>query len=463
MPVQSSDRSPGIKLALAIFVGFLLSVPLFMVWMLVYDRQQQSEFAQASIAAGWGGPQVMTGPLLVIPYRADVVETVTVNNVPETRTRQVWRKLILSPELSDIDTRIRPEQRRHSIYEVVVYEAQVSGRARFAMPQDLARFGVAPGQMDLGRAELRFGLSDPRGLGANPRVSAGGSPLRLQPGGGEGASGFFAWVDAGALLGQPILVDYSYALRGNGSLSLAPRAGDTRWRLRSPWPSPSFQGGFLPATRAIGPHGFDAVYRVGNLALGQSLVAVADLDAPATDPSRPAADSDDRPTRSNVADSQSAQVSLVQPVDLYSQVDRAAKYGFLFVGFTFLAFLMFDIIGGVRVSPVEYLLVGAGLVLFFVLLLAFAEVIGFLLAYLLAASAITILNTAYSAAVLKSWRRAGLVGALLAGLYAVLYVLLSLEAYSLLIGSLMLFVALAAVMYVTRNLSWGGQGEEAPA
>src|SRR4051794_34093679 len=102
MPVLSSDRSPGMKLALAIFVGFLLSVPLLMVWMLVYDRQQQSEFAQASIAAGWGGPQVMTGPLLVIPYRADIVETVTVNNLPETHTRQVWRKLILSPELSDI-------------------------------------------------------------------------------------------------------------------------------------------------------------------------------------------------------------------------------------------------------------------------------------------------------------------------------------------------------------------------
>ena len=152
-----------------------------------------------------------------------------------------------------------------------------------------------------------------------------------------------------------------------------------------------------------------------------------------------------------------AQVSLVEPVDLYSQVNRSTKYGFLFIGFTFLAFLLFDVIGGVRVSAVEYLLVGAGLVLFFVLLLAFAEVIGFALAYILASAAIAGLNTAYSAAVLKSWRRAGFIGALLVGLYAMLYVLLSLEAYSLLIGSLMLFVALAAVMYVTRNLNWGGR------
>ena len=451
MSVQSDDRSPGLKLTLVLLVGFLLSVPLFMVWMLVYDREQQSEVAQASIAAGWGGPQVMSGPLLVIPYRADVVETVTENGRQVRRTRQVWQKLTLSPELSDVATQIRPELRRRSIYEAVIYEAQVSGRARFAMPQDLSRFGVAVGQMDLSRAELRFGLSDPRGLGANPRVGVGGLPLRLQPGGVQGAPGFFAWIDVAGLVGRPLLVDYDYAFRGNGSLGLAPRAGDTRWRLRSSWPSPSFQGGFLPGQRRVGAEGFDAVYRIGNLALGQSLVSTGETEPAAA------------PAAGDPNGGQLAQVSLVQPVDLYSQVNRAAKYGFLFVGFTFLAFLMFDVIGGVRVSPVEYLLVGAGLILFFVLLLAFAEVIGFLPAYLLAAAAITGLNTAYSAAVLKSWRRAGLIGALLAGLYAVLYILLSLEAYSLLIGSLMLFVALAAVMYATRNLNWGGASEGAEA
>ena len=105
---------------------------------------------------------------------------------------------------------------------------------------------------------------------------------------------------------------------------------------------------------------------------------------------------------------QTAQISLIQPVDLYSRVNRATKYGFLFIGFTFLALLMFDVIGGVRISPVEYLLMGAALVLFFVLLLAFAEVIGFTAAYIVASAAIAGLNTAYSAAVLKSWRRAGI-------------------------------------------------------
>jgi inner membrane protein len=284
--------------------------------------------------------------------------------------------------------------------------------------------------------------------------------LRLQPGGAAGATGgrgFFAWLDAASLVRQPIMVEFAYDFRGNGSLGLAPHAGDTLWRVRSAWPHPSFQGGFLPAERNVDASGFTATYRVGNLALGRSLVQTG--PAGASDGTETMATMDGDPARASGPASQTAQISLVQPINLYSQVDRAAKYGFLFIGFTFLAFLMFDVIGGVRVSAVEYLLVGAALILFFVLLLALAEVIGFMFAYIAASAAIAGLNTAYSAAVLKSWRRAGFIGGLLAGLYAVLYILLSLEAYSLLIGALMLFVALAAVMYVTRNLNWGGAPE----
>lgn len=462
MGLFSFDRSPGAKLLLALLIGALLAIPLFATWLLVYDRQQQSEFAKASIAEGWGGPQVLGGPLLVIPYRASIVETVTEGASQVTRAREVWRELTLSPEFSHIATRIRPELRTRSIYEVVVYEAAVDGRARFAMPADLARFGVAVEEMDLSRAELRFGLSDPRGLGATPRVSVGGEDLRLQPGGGTsatGGAGFFAWLHAGALAGRPVEVDYAFTFRGNRALGLAPQAGETNWRVTSSWPHPSFQGSFLPAERRVTDEGFAAVSRVGNLALGQSLVSTGgetpDRLAPPPPPMVRGIDVV-APGAGHVA-----QVSLIQPVDLYAQVNRAAKYGFLFIGFTFLTFLLFDVIGGVRVSGVEYLLVGAGLILFFVLLLAFAEVIGFTAAYVLASAAIAGLLTAYSAAVLKSWRRAAFIGGLLVALYVVLYVLLSLEAYSLLIGSLMLFAALAAVMYLTRNIEWGARvGEE---
>jgi len=457
------ERTPGFKLALTIAIGLLLSIPLFSVYLLNYDRQSQMREATQSITEGWGGAQAMAGPVLVIPYRATATETVVERGQSVTRSRDVTRELSLSPEVIELTTDVRPQVRKRSIYEAVVYDARVAGKARFAFPPDLARTGVEIAQMDLARAELRFGISDPRGLGANPRVLADGKQLRLQPGGGSsGGRGFFAWIDATTVASKPMVVDFVYEFRGNEALSLAPQAGETRWTVKSSWPSPSFGGAFLPTGRQIDVKGFTARYSIGNLSLGRSLVTTGDagganLIERVQPPSR-----DYSAASAPVADAgpvQTAQISLIQPVDPYSQVNRAVKYGFLFIGFTFLALLMFDVIGGVRVSAVEYLLMGAALVLFFVLLLAFAEVIGFKPAYIVAAGAIAGLNTAYSAAVLKSWRRAAFIGGLLIGLYAVLYVLLSLEAFSLLIGSLLLFAALAGVMYATRRIDWGAKRE----
>jgi inner membrane protein len=458
------ERTPGFKLFLTIIIGLVLAIPLFSVYLLAYDRQSQQQEATRSITAGWGGPQAMAGPVLVIPYRATATETVVENGQSVTRSRDVTRELTLAPEAVDMSTAVKPQVRKRSIYEAVVYDARVIGKARFAFPPDLARTGVDPAAMDLTRAELRFGLTDPRGLGANPRVATAGRPLRLQPGGGSsGGRGFFAWIDATGLATAPIAVDFAYEFRGNASLSLAPQAGDTRWTVRSSWPSPSFGGDFLPGDRHVRDAGFDASYQVGNLALGRSLVTTGEAGA-SNVVERVPTPTADYATATPAAGGDAVQVaaiSLVQPVDLYSQVNRAVKYGFLFIGFTFLALLMFDVIGGVRVSAVEYLLMGAALILFFVLLLAFAEVIGFTPAYILASGAIAGLNTAYSAAVLGSWRRAAFIGGLLVGLYAVLYILLSLEEFSLLIGSLLLFAALAGVMYATRRIDWAGRRDDA--
>ena len=463
---SARERTPAMKLLITILIAAALAVPIFMVWFLVYDRQSQSQQAQTSITAGWGGPQAIAGPVLVIPYRASATETVVERGQSVTRSRDVMRELTLAPEAVAVKTGIRSQHRKRSIYEAVIYDAKVEGRARFVMPPDLARFGVAMADLRLDRAELRFSLSDPRGLGANPQVKAQGAPLRLQPGGGStGGRGFFAFIDAGPLGGGgQIGVEFAYDVRGNGALSLAPQAGDTRWTVTSNWPHPSFGGSFIPGERRVTDKGFSASYRIGNLALGRALVSTADAGSVSEVPAPNVMAGPAPPVRGDVGAAQTAEISLIQPVDLYSRVDRSAKYGFLFIGFTFLALLMFDVIGGVRVSAVEYLLMGAALVLFFVLLLAFAEVIGFTPAYVLAAAAIAGLNTAYAAAVLKSWRRAAFIGGLLVGLYAVLYILLSLEAFSLLIGSLLLFVALAGVMYATRRIDWGARrGEEAAA
>jgi inner membrane protein len=460
---MASERSPGFKLFFAGLIGIILIIPLMMVYALLWDRKEQANTAQISIAAGWGGPQVMVGPVLVIPYLADSVETVNVNGKETTRTVRVTKELFLSPESNSIKTELKPDRKKRSIYESVLFVAQNSGTARFALPADFARYGIPRDSLNLGGAELRFGISDARGLQADSKVLVNGAARELQPGKGLAASnnsGFFTFIDWDG--NTPLEVSYAYSFRGNKSLTMVPRGKETRWDVKSSWPSPSFAGDFLPNKREVKSSGFTSTHAVTNLALGQSLVLTEDLGAPQQSIEGAYAApmvSSSTTGQAIGGPSQAATIGLVEPVDLYSQVDRSVKYGFLFIGFTFLAFLMFDVVGGARVAAAEYLLTGAGLVLFFVMLLAFAEVVGFMWAYLIAAGAITGLLTTYSAAVLKSWNRAKFIGGLLVGLYATLYVLLNLEAYSLLIGSVLLFIALAVVMWATRRIDWSAKRE----
>lgn len=459
---MTTERSPGWKLFLVGIIGIVLVIPLMMIYALVWDRQSQSQTAQNSIAAGWGGPQTVVGPILVIPYTSTNTETVDENGTLRTRTVTLKKELFLSPETNNVKTELKPDRKKKSIYESVLFVASNSGTARFSFPADFARYGIKPEALNLAAAELRFGISDARGLQADSRVVANGQALTLQPGKGlaaSGGSGFFTPLEWDGV--TPLDVSYNFSIRGNKSLSLVPRGGETRWSVKSTWPSPSFSGNFLPENdkTKVTDKGFYSYHAVTNLALGQALVMTQDPGRPST-----AMEPGDRATVASESEtgsgySQAATIGLVEPVDLYSQVDRSVKYGFLFIGFTFLAFLMFDVIAGAKVAAAEYLMTGAGLVLFFVLLLAFAEVVGFMWAYMVAAGAITGLLTAYSAAVLKSWVRARVIAGLLIGLYATLYVLLSLEAFSLLIGSLLLFAALAVVMWATRNIDWGAKRE----
>ncbi len=461
-------RSPGFKLLLVGLIALLLTIPLLVVYALVRDRESQSHTAQASITAGWGGPQIVSGPVLVIPFTRQSSETEIVGGQQRTRTVEVRDELFVSPLSHSATAELSPERRSYSIYASVIYQAALAGTARFALPDDLERYGVRRDRLMLDQAELRFGVSDPRGLQTDAAVTADGRAVPLQPGRGLASSngaGFYGFVAWG---GDPLTVRYSYGLRGSRSIALVPRGGNTDWQVTSPWPHPSFGGSFLPDAKQVSADGFAARFSVPNLALGQALVTTADhgppiIAEPGQEDIYMTTSMTDR--ESSAGPSMAASIGLIEPVDLYSRVDRSVKYGFLFIGFTFLAFFMFDVVAGARVAAAEYLLTGAGLVLFFVLLLAFAEVIGFSWAYVVASTAIIGLLTASSAAVLKSRRRAGFIGALLLGLYATIYTLLSLEALSLVIGSVLLFLALAGVMYATRNIDWSqvGRSEEAEA
>ncbi|WP_240310912.1 cell envelope integrity protein CreD [Altererythrobacter sp. ZODW24] len=447
------------KLVFAILIAAALTIPLLIVYALVSDREGQSQVAQNAIVAGWGGPQTVSGPVIAIPYREEREQVTMVDGQSVTRTTTVRDELYLSPTSQSVNAKLEPDTKKKSIYETVIYTADMSGKAKFTLPEDFGQFGVERDQLILDEAELRFGISDPRGLQSAANVTVGGDAMTLLPGKGLAAtnrSGFYGTLDWDGA--TPLDIVWSYDLQGSRSLGVVPRGGQTKITIASPWEHPNFGGSFLPPAPTIGADGFEAVYDVSNLALGQAMVMTNDLGAPM-------AVSGDMFMEEAMVDrgvapgtSMVATVGLTDPVDLYSQIDRSVKYGFLFIGFTFLTYLMFDIVAGARVAAAEYLLTGTGLVLFFVMLLAFAEVIGFALAYLVASAAIIGLLTAYSAAVLGSWTRAKVIGGMLVGLYALLYVLLSLEAWSLMIGSLLLFFALAAVMYATRRIDWSGMG-----
>ncbi|VVT14048.1 cell envelope integrity protein CreD [Erythrobacter sp. EC-HK427] len=459
---MAKSRSPGMKLLLTAVIAGVLIVPLMMVYALVWDRQSQSETAQAQITAGWGGPQTVTGPLLVIPYTATENSSETVDGATVTRERQVRRELFVSPQTQAVETAIDPDRKSYAIYESIVYEAAISGTAQFALTDDLQRLGIAREALLLDAAELRFGVSDPRGLTDGARVTANGEALALNPGGGPLATGGSGFSTPVSWAGDaPLTVRWEYGLRGSSSLGMVPRGGETSWNITSQWPHPSFTGNFLPNNREVTGEGFTASYSgITNLALGERLLSVSDHAPPADERMEGYAVGSGADPVLEAASSAVTRIALVDPVDLYSQVDRAVKYGFLFIGFTFAAFLMFDIVGGAKVASAEYLLTGVGLILFFVLLLAFAEIVGFALAYVIAAAAVIGLLTAYSAAVLGTWKRAGFIGGMLAGLYALLFVLLSMETFSLVIGAVLLFVALAGIMYATRNVEWSAIRQE---
>ncbi|MEM6476965.1 MAG: cell envelope integrity protein CreD [Pseudomonadota bacterium] len=454
---MTKERSPGVKLLMVCMIGAALIVPIMMVYLLVSDRQHQARIAQESVNNAWAGPQVVAGPQLVVPYRVTRETQEVVDGKPVTRRSQVRELLYIAPSKQTLDTTIDPEVRsRGTIHKSVVYDTAIKGTARFAMPEDLGRLGTEPEQLLLEEALVQFPISDPRGLQTDASLTVAGEKLDLRPGlgnseAGSGVHAFYDWSE-----GEELAIDFAYGLRGSSAFSMVPRGEETNLSVKSSWPHPSFTGGFLPgdADKEVSADGFTAKWSISNLALGQSLVSTASPGLPSgqlVDEARAYETFEEVPQTTEV---KMATIRLMEPVDLYKRVERALKYGFLFIGFTFLAFLMFDIVAGARVASAEYLLTGAGLVLFFVMLLAFAEIIGFALAYVVASGAIIGLLTSYSAAVLGGWRRAGFIAALLTGLYAVLYVLLNLEAWSLMIGSLMLFLALAAVMYATRAIDW---------
>lgn len=420
-------------------LALVMLIPLAQVNDLVGEREGRAREATRTIAERWGAQQLVGAPVLVVPVRRQEVRerTVAPGMAPIKELTTVEEREYVLADRAAMVGKVAPDIRHYGIYETAVYTAdlQVEGRFRAADVTALAAPGVEP-QWE--RAELRVPIADVRGIRRISTLHFGDHELTFAPSSGGianvGAVGVPAPLDADKL-GETLPFSFTLTLAGTERLAVLPLARETDLHLTSPWPDPGFDGAFLPASRHVGASGFDADWQV--LDLNRKLAQHwRESDAP------------------GALSETSFGITLTQPASSYQQNVRAGKYGVLFIALTFVAFFLFEVLRGLRVHPVQYLLVGLALCTFYVVLLALSEQIGFGPAYALAAACVVAMIGGYAGVVLAA-RRAGLVlGALVAVIYGLLYGLVVSEDYALLMGSLALLAAVAALMYLTRRVDW---------
>lgn len=415
-----------------------LLVLLSMVDGVVGARRVRQAEVEANIADTAARQQTVIGPVLIVPYRHRVTETVAVEGGGKrTVVREIDRRAVFLPEALDADGSADVAPRRRGLYRALLYTFRGNLRANFRVP---ARLGleVAAEDIVVGKAWLAMGLSDVRGLQSDPAVRWAGRTLEVAQGTAHDPLGPGVHADVGTLdvsAPRDYAVSVNLELLGTNSLSIAPVGRSTTFTLDSAWPHPSSIGRFLPRARAEGEGYFPAKWSVSHL----STNAAAALTA-AVEGQRPAPDT--------------LGVAFMEPVDIYLQSERALKYGVLFIGLTFAAFYLFELLKGLRIHPLQYGFVGLALTVFFLLLVSLSEHAPFAIAYLVAAVACVSLVSYYLAHVLRGWRRAAAFGAKLATLYAALYGLLLSEDNALVMGAALLFCILAAVMIITRRVDW---------
>lgn len=431
-------RSLSVRLALTGCLVLLTAIPLEFIEGLVRDRLSYQNDAHNSIATAWGESQTLAGPVLVVPYtvRKTVQETAP-TGLTTSRTVSVERSAVVHPDQLTADISLAPEQRARGMHSLTVYGADAMLSGTLTIPEN-AEIAADAEVVHWDRARLMVLLSDTRAIISGGPLVWDGADVRLEPGarfGRRHKTGILAAPAVGSA-GTVHHFDLPLSFRGSETLRVAPSGVETDLTLRSSWPHPSFDGAFLPTERAISDHGFTASWKISHLARAVPRLWTTGDDEEA----------------SHDLTAQTASLRLIEPVDLYGQVLRAAKYGLLIVGMTFLVFLVFELACGVLLHPAQQAIIALALSVFYLLLLSLAEQTTFLLAYGAAAGVTVGLIVAYAAALLQSWRRAAIAGGLLGGLYGILYMLLQAEDHALLMGAGLTVTGVAALMWLTRNL-----------
>ena len=420
----------------AFVVGVLmlvLLIPLQMINGTINERASYRQQAVAKVADSFAGAQVLDGPVLVVPYVESHKETsLDAFGKPVEQLKREAGRWIFFPKTLALDGQLIPDTRNIGLHEVRVYELRSTLAAKFdaQVPSD------PNGERELAAPYLSFSIADVRGFVGLPALQVDGKPMALAQGNGghrEGR-GLHATL-ASARPGQRLqfALRFDSKLGGTESLQVVPIADSNRVTLRSSWPHPQFAGRFLPHARQVTGKGFSATWDVSSLASAAQAQYLQGVDD---------------------ATLETLQLGLVEPVNIYSQADRASKYGILFVLLTFVGFFMFELLKQLPIHPIQYGPVGLALALFFLLLLSLSEHWPFWLAYLAAAGACIGLIGTYLAAVLRSAARGWGFAAGLTLLYGALYGLLVSEDNALALGSLMLFAILAAIMLATRRIDW---------
>jgi len=430
--------STGFKMIAIGGLVVLLLIPLGMVGSLIGEREIRQSAAASEVAATWGKSQLLSGPVLTVPYRQ--------HGKNEKGDETVWISYArFLPAMLKVDGRVLPERRHRGIFETVVYRADLHWTGSFARP-GFEGWPIAPEDILWKEAYLSMGVPDLRGLRSGVVIRWAGRPLQFQPGGAEEN----LW-DSGLRVPLPDLAagkkedaytfDFDLGINGSQELKVAPTGQQTTVALSSPWPSPSFSGAFLPESSRVTPQGFQARWNVSGFARSY--------------PQQWRHEEAEKMALKAALEASAFGVDLFLPVDAYQKTERSVKYGVLFLILTFLTFFLYEVFSGVPLHPMQYFLVGSALCVFYLLLLSISEHAPFGLAYLAAATATVLLIGGYSAAVLHGRLRALLMTIVLGVLYGYLYVLLQLEDYALLLGSVGLFVILALVMFLTRRIDWG--------
>ena len=428
-------NSISIRLITIGILILLLLIPVTMVRDLIREREYRQKDAIQEISAKWGGEQTITGLVLSVPYYINSkVYDDKDNSYKLVRTKEYAHFL---PDQLIIEGDISPEMRYRGIYEVIVYNSSLRIEGSLPYP-DLKDWKIKNEDIIWDETFVSLGLSDLKGIQDNITVNWNEKRIDLNPG-IQTSDVIFNGLSRRIPLNDKdtvkSILNFSLDININGSSSLffVPLGKSTLVTLNSTWKNPSFDGAFLPDNREISKDGFTANWNVlhQNRSYPQQFLG------------------------STRGISQSSfGVNLFVPVDEYQKSMRSAKYAVMFITLTFLIFFFVQILNKVRIHPIQYIIVGLALCVFYTLLIALSEHISFDASYLISSVCIITMITLYSYSIAKNSRLTKIIGGILTLLYLFIYSILQMQDYALLMGSIGLFVVLGIIMYLSRKIDW---------